>query len=504
MVNDMRDWIALLEREGQLYRMQAEVDWRGELAEVQRQVTMRQGPAILYENITDYASGRCTKLFCGGIATQGRTALMLGMPLDSSREALIRELRQRLSNPITPEVVASGSVKENIVLGDDIDLFELPVPQWHPDDSGRYINTWGGVITRDPETGKQNVGVYRAVIATRNKINVLLVPAQNWGVHYGKYKEMGQPMPVALVFGWDPTMVFAGGMHLPFEEYDVMGGLRQKAVPLVKCETSDLMVPASAEIVVEGFVPPDPATYENEGPYGESTGYYSLARPRPVINVSCITHRNDPIFRGSILESGTIIRLGAAALVWNVLEQQDIPGILDVAVGSVTVIKIHKTYQGQARQVAAAIWGSRTSITMAKAILVVDDENEIDIADPAQVQMALTRHLEPSRGIVIYPLQIGPPVDPSLSADEQDEIEYGQALSSKLLIDGTVDWTSHPRREEWGGRRLSPNCFIPEPEVSEKVARRWTEYGIPESGSVSGDLNRNTVGHERPTGRGLI
>ena len=381
MVNDLRDWLTLLEGEGQLYRMQAEVDWRGELAEVQRQVILKQGPAILYENIKDYRSGRCTRLFCGGIATQGRTALMLGMPLDSSRGELIRELRARFRNPVAPEVVASGSVKENILRGDDIDLFEFPVPQWHPDDSGRYINTWGGVVTRDPETGQQNVGVYRAVIASRDKINVLLVPAQNWGVHFGKYQALGQPMPVAFVFGWDPTMVFAGGMHLPVAEYDVMGGLRQQAVPLVKCETSELSVPASAEIVVEGFISPDPATYEDEGPYGESTGYYSLPRKRPVVNVSCITHRNDPIFRGSILESGTIIRLGAAALLWNGLEQQDIPGILDVAVGSITAIKIHKTYQGQARQIAAAIWGSRTAITMAKAIVVVDDENDVDIAN---------------------------------------------------------------------------------------------------------------------------
>jgi len=404
---------------------------------------------------------------------------MLGLPKDTPRDEMIQEMRRRFNRPIAPEVIADGPVKENILRGDDIDLFQFPVPQWHPDDSGRYINTWCGVVTRDPEDGRQNVGVYRAVIATRDKINVLLVPAQNWGVHYGKYQALGQPMPVAFVYGWDPTMVFAGGMHLPVDEYSVMGGLRQKAVPLVKCQTSDLLVPASAEIVVEGLIPADPATYEDEGPYGESTGYYSLPRKRPVVNVSCITHRNDPIFRGAILESGTIFRFGASALLWNTLEQQDIPGILDVTAGAITAIRIHKTYQGQARQIAAAIWGSRSTITTAKVVLVIDDENDVDIADPLQLQAALARHLEPSRGVVVFPQQIGPPVDPALSAEEQDEIEYGQALSSKLLIDATVDWTTHPRRPYWGGRRLSPNCFVPTAEVSATVARRWAEYGVP-------------------------
>ena len=181
MVNDMRDWLTLLENEGQLYRMGAEVDWRGELAELQRQVILKQGPAVLYENIKDYRGGRCTKIFCGGTATQARTALMLGLPQNTPRDELIRQFRRRFNNPIAPEVIADGPVKENILRGDDIDLFQFPVPQWHPDDSGRYINTWCGVVTRDPEDGRQNVGVYRAVIATRDKINVLLVPAQNWG-----------------------------------------------------------------------------------------------------------------------------------------------------------------------------------------------------------------------------------------------------------------------------------------------------------------------------------
>ncbi len=479
MTEDLRDWLDKLEAEGELYHLKAKVDWRGELAEIQHRVITSQGPAMLYENIKDYETGRCTKFFCGGMGTMGRTAMMLDLPKNTSREVLLAELRRRLQNPVAPVTVANGSVKENIVLGDAVDLFELPVPQWHKDDNGRYINTWCAVITQDPDTGRHNAGVYRAAVSTKNKINLLLVPAQNWGVHYGKYQAMGKPMPVAFVYGWHPAMVFAAGLHLAIDEYTAMGALRGAPVPLVKCETSDLMVPASAEIVVEGYVSPDPATFEPEGPYGESTGYYSLPRDRPVMEVSAITHRNDPILRGCMLESGTIMRLGASAVVWNMLEQQDIPGILDVAVGPITTIKIHKTYQGQARQIAAAIWGSRVAITMSKVVAVIDDENEVDIGNAAQMQSALVRHLEPGNGIVVYPLQLGTPVDPSMSTEMQDEIEFGQGISSKMLIDATVDWTTHHRRPEWGGRRLSPNCFIPTPDVIETVARRWQEYGIP-------------------------
>ena len=478
MTEDLRDWIAKLEAAGELARVQAKVDWRGELAEVQRLVAKRQGPAVLYENSTDYEQGRCTKVFCGGTSTQKRTALMLDLPGDAPRPEIVAEIRRRFRSPLKPTLVETGPVKENILRGEEIDLFDFPVPQWHPDDKGRYINTWCATVTRDPDTGRNNVGVYRGSIASRNTLNVLLVPAQNWGVHFSKYQALGQPMPVAFVYGWDPAMIFAGGLHLAVDEYDAIGGLGGEPVPLVKCETSDLMVPATAEIVVEGFISPNPATYELEGPYGESTGYYGLARKRPVVQVSCVTHRDDPIFRGAINESLTIMRLGASAVIWNMLEDQDIPGILDVAAGSVTAIKIHKTYQGQARQIAAAIWGSRSSITAAKFIVVVDEETGLDIGDPAQLQMAMTRHLDPSNGIVVYPLQLGTPVDPAMASEMQDEIEYGQGVSSKVLIDATVDWTTHPRREEWGGRRLSPSCFVPTPEVAETVARRWQEYAI--------------------------
>jgi len=479
MSKDLRNWIEKLEAEGELRRIKARVDWDEEIAEIQRQVLMKRGPALLFENIKDHENTWCRRLFSGGLGTMGRTALMLGVPKDTPRGDMVELLRERFREPIKPEPVDTGPVKENIIKGDEVDLYQIPAPKWHPLDGGRYINTWCGVVTMDPDTGKHNVGVYRGMIGGRNKINVLLAPAQNWGIHYGKYQRRGEPMPVAMVYGWDPALDFTAGLHLSISEYEATGAIMQAPVPLVRCETSDLRVPASAEIVIEGTISPDPATYEIEGPYGESTGHYSVSRKRPVQNVDCITFRNDPIYRGATNESGPMLNVGASAIIWNTLEQQDIPGILDVAGGFFTTVKIHKTYQGQARHVAAAIWGSRMAVTMAKIIMVVDDERDINIHDPAALQGAMMMHLDPSRGLIVFPMELGAPSDPVLSPEAQDELEYGQALQDKLLIDATLDWTAHPRRDDWGGKRVSPDCNEPSPGIRRLVQERWQEYGLP-------------------------
>ncbi len=148
VTEDLRDWLQKLDQAGQLFRLKTPVDWQSELAEIQRRVMARQGPAMLYENITGYENGRCTRLFCGGLGTLGRIALMLDLPLDTPRQQLVREIRRRLKTPLPPVEVAGGPVKENIVTGGEIDLFQFPIPQWHPLDGGRYINTSCGVVTR--------------------------------------------------------------------------------------------------------------------------------------------------------------------------------------------------------------------------------------------------------------------------------------------------------------------------------------------------------------------
>jgi len=482
---DLRQWVDKLEAEGELKRIKAKVDWDGELPAIIGKVYAERGPALLFENIKGYESAWCRKLFAGGLSSRRRLALMMGMPKDTPYSDLTQLLRKRFKEPVTPVEVDTGPVKENIVKGDDVDLFQIPVPKWHPLDGGRYINTWCGVVTMDPDTGEHNIGMYRGMIISKNKIGALLVPAQGWGGHYAKYQQMGKPMPVAVVYGYDPSLGFMAATPLTsIGEYEAMGAIRQEPVPLVKCETSDLRVPASAEIVVEGSISPDPATYEMEGPFGEWTGYYGMSRKRPVIKVDCITFRNDPVFRGNLegIKAGIVNETAVtayeaySAVMWDILEAQGIPGILDVVPAPWTIVKIHKTYQGQARHIAAALWGSRLAVNVSKTVMVV--EGGVDIQNMRALQLATQTYVDPARDIVVFPLNLGSSLDVSLAFEDRDEMVYGASLQNKVLIDATIDWATHPLREEWGNRRLPPTCTEQLPEIKRLVETRWQEYGL--------------------------
>jgi len=483
---DLRSWIDKLEAQGELKRIKAAVDWDGEIAEIRRRVLAERGPALLFENIKGYKNTWCRKLFVGGLSRTSRIALMLGLPKDAPRTDVLQLLRRRLREPIAPQPVTTGPVKENVIRDGDVDLLQIPVPRWHPLDGGRYINTWCGVVTRDPDDGKHNLGIYRGMIIDKDKIGVLLIPNKGWGVHYDKYRQRGEPMPVAVVYGWDPSLLLTALLPLTtIGEYEAMGAIRQEPVVLCRCETSDLEVPASAEIVVEGTISPDPATYEIEGPYGEGLGFYGEPRERPVIKVNCITHRADPIYVGALTgvsKPGSVISdeitptyIGMAAVMGNVLEFQGIPGVLDIVPMPITIVKIHKTYQGQARHVAAALWGARLATNSAKIVMVV--EEDVDVHNPGELLRTMLLHVDPERDVIVFPMEIGE-LDVALPSEATDELKYGATLASKLLIDATVDWTTHPVREEWGGRRLPPTCTEPLPELVDLVQRRWQEYGL--------------------------
>src|SRR5438309_1851070 len=262
---DMREWITRLDTEGELRRIKAEVDWDRELGAIARRVLEKKGPALLFERIKGYETGRCTKLFISGLGSVGRLALALGFPKDASNRDLVQHVMKLNRQAIPPKTVATGPVKEVIVRGTDIDQTEFPVPKWHYLEGGRYIHTFSGIVTRDPETRAMNVGIYRGMIGKRNTAPFLLIKGgQHWGQHFLKYAARGEPMPVACVVGWDPIMPFLAGSPIPTGvcEWDVMGAYRGEPAELVRCETVDLEVPAGAEIGIEGFISDDPASYE--------------------------------------------------------------------------------------------------------------------------------------------------------------------------------------------------------------------------------------------------
>jgi UbiD family decarboxylase len=295
---------------------------------------------------------------------------------------------------------------------------------------------------------------------------------------------MGKPMPVAMVYGYDPTLIAVAGSPVNGPEYALAGAMRQAPVELVKCETSDIEVPAYAEIVVEGTISPDPGTYEIEGPFGEGSGFYGEARKRPVIEVSCITHRNDAIYRGALVgtkggvtdELKNAVGIMMSVVLWNTLDTQEIPGVLDVRIGAISAVKIHKTYQGQPRQIAAALWGSKLAGHFFNALTVV--EEDVDIHNSLELWAAIHDKVDFKRDLVVYPLYMGSPIDVAVPYELRDELKYGAAVQNKLLIDATTDWELHPVRAEWGNNRFPPNCHYSLPETEKLVEKRWKEYGL--------------------------
>lgn len=489
---DMRQWMTLLEKEGELRRVTAEVDWDREIGALARRVLEKRGPALLFETIRGYRTGRCTALMTGGLGTRARLALALGRPRDASNRALVQHVMEKNRERIPPVVVPSGPVKDVIVRGAAVDQTEFPVPRWQYLEGGRYIHTFSCIVTRDPDTRVMNVGIYRGMIGQRDTTPFLLIKGgQHWGAHFVKWAARGEPMPVACVIGWDPIMPFLAGSPIPAGvcEWDVMGAYRGEPAELVRCETVDLEVPASAEIVLEGVIGDDPATYEMEGPFGEFTGYVSdIPTPRPTMKVACITHRRHPIFRGclegtlpgSYSENSVMSSVQRAAIAWSILQGAGIPGVLDVYVPPITNgvnirVQIKKHYQGQPKQIAAALWGNSAAQYRYKHVIVVEDD--IDPADDEQVEWAVAHRVNAGEGgLVVFPGIFGSPIDPSTPMADRDVAQLGTGLWNRVLIDATRSW-KHERRAQWGGERFPPTVR-PAPEDEARVRARWAEYGL--------------------------
>ena len=312
-----------------------------------------------------------------------------------------QRLAAAFAGPVAPIVVASGPVQEVTVAGDAVDLLELPVPQWHKGDGGRYLNTWCGVVTQGPEGGALNVGLYRGQVVARNRIAVKLDPAKGWGKHFAAWRERGAAMPVAVFYGAHPALTLMAGCPLPEPpEYDVAGGVMGGPVELVRCGTSGLLVPAQAEIVVEGRISTDPADFVEEGPFGEWTGHYSVAMRYPVIEVARVMHRADPILTGCLActasavprESSVTGHLVQAAMVWHALAGFE--GVVDVETSPrraspLVIVKIEKREARQPRRVADALWGSQTLKGTGSAVLVVN--GDVEVRDLSSVLNHLSR-----------------------------------------------------------------------------------------------------------------
>jgi UbiD family decarboxylase len=487
-LKDLRDCIARLEEKGELKRINVEVNWNEEIGAITREISSRSGPALLFERITDHETTLCRRLFTNGTGTRVRVCRLLSLPEETSYREIVLRLKELFRKPVEPRRVATGPVKENISKGEKVDLYQLPVPKWNPLDGGRYIMTSASVVTRDPETQVLNVGTYRGMISTNNTISVLLATTQGWGKHFIKYKNRGEEMPVAVVIGWDPTLFMAASTPLNYPEYEMAGSLRGEPVELVKCETNDLEVPATAEIVLEGRVSPDPKTFELEGPFSEYPGYYGGKKaPKHTIRVECMTYRSDPIFNGCLTgaspgrtnEGTTWTPATYSAVAWNYLEQAGVPNIVGVWRGKwpeVMRVQIRKSHRSHAQQVANALWGSHMGNYSAKHLVVVDED--IDIFDGEAIEWAVAYRVNAGMGdISFFPGTTGSMLDPSVPIHERDSVKYGHGKWTRVLVDATINWELESQ-EHYGGNRYPPLGTAISPEMEQTLKRRWKEYGF--------------------------
>jgi UbiD family decarboxylase len=500
---DLRGWIKTLKAAGELHEVDGEVDWNIELGTIMRLAQgTGTGPALLFNNIKDYhnSNSRCRRVFGNGLSSYRRVAMMLGLPPDTHPRELVKLGRSSLGDSIPPRIVKTGPVKDNVITGKDINLYDFPVPYWNRLDGGRYILTYGGVVTKDPTTNVMNVGIYRGMLASPDRIPILMWRAQHIGQHATAWQNTGKnEMPIAVAIGWEPSLGFTGGAPIAKGtcEYDVMGAIRGEPVDLVKCETVDLYVPATAEIVIEGYLQLDPAAYTMEGPFAEFTGYLAGDRsPKPTIRVTAITHRNDPILHGSIEGSlpgsysenaicSSIMRAGTA---WNVLDRAGVPGIVDVwcppvHAGINLLIGIKQSYRGQAKQAANAIWGSSAAHVRYKHITVVDDD--IDIHDYAAVDWAIAYRVNAGENdIVIMPETFGAGLDPSTRRRDRNPALFGTGKWNRVLIDATMNLDYDPD-PELGGARFPPKVW-PEPRDIDAAYARFAELGLRKPPSSGG------------------
>ncbi len=479
---DLREFMNTLRVEKELAEISVEVDWQHEIGGIVRKNLDLKGPALFFKKIKEYS----IPLFTCGLSTYSRLSLALGLPPHTPLEEIISQFKERIKKPVKAQKVATGPCKENILEGGKVDLLKFPVPLWQARDGGRYLGTWHGVVTRDPETGWTNVGMYRTMIHDRKTLGILIARDQHIGLHYEKYRKMNRPMPVAIVIGMDPVLPLTFLTPVPVEmnEYDFAGALRREAVELVKGETVDLEIPASAEIVIEGEIPPEERRVE--GPFGEWMGHYGgKPGPRPVIHVHCLTHRNDPIFRGAlegkpINEDHLCTSVALSALTHNFLaETLGIPGIRGVhfpaASGGwgMAVVSVNQRYPAHSRTIAHALLGSKMGAILKNIILVDED---IDPFNLDEAWWAMVSRLQASRGMTILKRGKGAFMDPS-------QLPEFQGLTDTLLIEAVKPYEWKPR-PEWENERFPPTAS-PFKEVMLAVEKRWKEFGISQKNEKS-------------------
>ena len=412
---DMREFLERLEAEDELVTIRRPVKTEFEIAAGIRRMSDIKGPALRFENVVDHTIPVVGSLFAD------RRKALLALDVATPAEGNEKFLRG-LHAPIAPELVADGPCQEVVVTGDDIDLFALPFPVYSEKDGGAYV-TVALEISRDPEDGTRNASIYRMMRTDRNHFAVMSHVFQGLGTHIAKAERLGVPLDVAIVNGCDPVLLYASQAKVPpgFDELSIAGGINGAPVQVVKGLTVDLEVPATAEFVIEGRILP--GVRVTEGPFGEFTGYYGPAEENPVMEVTAITHRRDPIFLAGLTGVPTTDNHVLKAFAYESVLYENLkavfPEVTAVSfpdwggVQYVAVVALRQRYKGQARHLILTALGDSSR---PKWVIVVDDD--IDVHDTEKVMWACITRSQPAEDTIIVPGVAGGPLDPSAPEKE--------------------------------------------------------------------------------------
>ncbi len=484
--NDLRDFIAQLEKVGELKRISVPVSTHLEMTEICDRVLRAQGPALLFENVAGHTIPVLANLF----GTPRRVALGMG---EESTQALreVGKLLAYLKEPeppkglkdawdkwpvlkqvlnMSPKVVSSAPCQEIVWEGSDVDLNRLPIQHCWPGDVAPLI-TWGLVVTRGPNKPRQNLGIYRQQVIAPNKVIMRWLAHRGGALDYQEFIKLnpGKPYPLAVVIGADPATILGAVTPVPdsLSEYQFAGLLRGAKTELVKCMGSDLQVPASAEIVLEGVIHPGETALE--GPYGDHTGYYNEQETFPVFTIERITMRRDPIYHSTYTGKppDEPAMLGVALNeVFVPLLQKQFPEIADFYLPPegcsyrMAVVSMKKQYPGHAKRVMFGIWSYLRQFMYTKFIIVVDDD--IDVRSWPEVMWAITTRVDPSRDTLL--------VD-NTPIDYLDFASPVSGLGSKMGLDATNKWAGETQRE-WG------TPIVMDETVKRRVDQMWESLGL--------------------------
>ncbi len=473
---DLRDWLRRVDAIGELKRIEQPIDPIEEMSAIVYLAAKRKpSPAILF----DHASGSIGLRHLWNIfgSSLQRTALSLEEPPDTPAIELIRRTKEKLKRRIPPEEAprSNAPVYENSLVGDEIDLTSLAIPRHWPLDGGLYAGTADAVITRDPDSGYLNIGTYRMMIQGPRRVGLSLTPGKDALAHIHRAWERGESLNVAAAWGIDPLLMMVGSQSFPrhVSEFEVAGGVKGKAIDTVRATCSDLLIPAAAELVVEGVIRPN--AIRQEGPFGEFTGYYGKTDDNcSLVEVTAIHHRTRPILTNALMadypscEQSEFFAVLRSARVWNELDALGLPGIHGVyfhpAAASgfgLLVIGLQQKYAGHAAQALALAAQSPAGAYLTKWIVAVDDD--VDPTDLNQVVWAMTTRSNPADDIDILRNTRGSPLDPT------QNVAGKKPYGSKALINACIDHRYFTT--------FSKRTLLRRP-IYDRVAAKWSELGF--------------------------